>query len=156
MISTVIDEPKVENKHDDDSPKPKKPQIYFDTIDLGSTENINMELNSLGCSFSSIHNATDNFSCDNFLGEGGFGVVYKGKLDNGQLVAVKLQTEVNAQNFEEFHSDVQSLSYARHTNIVTLLGYCCKDNLRILVYEYMSSRSLEWHLFGKLNIIYCP
>lgn len=139
----------MENKHDDDSPKPQKPQIYFDTIDLGSANKINVDLNSLGCSYSSIHSATGNFSCDNFLGEGGFGVVYKGKLDDGQLVAVKLQTETNAQNFMEFHSEVQSLSFARHTNIVTLLGYCCKDNLRILVYEYMSNRSLESYLFGK-------
>ncbi|KAL8459410.1 hypothetical protein ACS0TY_036774 [Phlomoides rotata] len=137
----------VENKHDDDSPKSKKSQIHFYTIELGTADKINVELNSLGCSYSSIHSATNNFSCDNFLGEGGFGVVYKGMLDDGQLVAVKMQTEMNAKNIAEFHSEVHSLSFTRHTNIVTLLGYCCKDNLRILVYEYMNNRSLEWHLF---------
>ncbi|KAK6115613.1 hypothetical protein DH2020_007882 [Rehmannia glutinosa] len=91
--------------------------------------------------------ATNNFSSDNLLGEGGYGVVYKGVLKDGQLIAVKVQKEANVQDFAEFRSDVYALSFARHTNVVTLLGYCCKENLKILIYEYICNKSLEWHLF---------
>lgn len=108
-----------------------------------------MSLDSLGCNYENIQAATDNFSFDNFIGEGGYGIVYRGKLDDEQLVAVKVQKETKAQSCAEFVSEVSLLSFARHTNIVTLLGYCCKANLRILIYEYIGNKSLEWHLFGK-------
>lgn len=108
-----------------------------------------MSPDSLGCSYENVQAATNNFSFDNFIGEGGYGIVYRGKLDDGQLVAVKVQKETKAQSSAEFVSEVSPLSFARHTNIVTLLGYCCKGNLRILIYEYIGNKSLEWHLFGK-------
>lgn len=108
-----------------------------------------MGLDSLGCNYSNILTATNNFSSDNLLGEGGYGVVYKGKLKDGQLIAVKVQKEENTQGVAELHSEVYGLSFARHTNIVTLLGYCCKENLKILIYEYACNKSLEWHLFGE-------
>ncbi|KAH6835262.1 hypothetical protein C2S53_012426 [Perilla frutescens var. hirtella] len=106
-----------------------------------------MSLDSLGCSYANVQAATDNFSFDNFIGEGGYGIVYRGKLNDGQFVAVKVQKETKAQSCAEFLAEVYPLSFARHTNIVTLLGYCCKGNLRILIYEYISNKSLEWHLF---------
>lgn len=118
------------------------------------SEKTNVCLDPLGCSYSIVQTATDDFSFDNFIGEGGYGIVYKGKLSDGQLVAVKVQKETKAQTSAEFLAEVSPLSAARHANIVPLLGYCSKGNLRILIYEYIHNKSLEWHLFGKENFFF--
>lgn len=97
--------------------------------------------------FKEIQRATNGFAKENLLGEGGFGHVYKGKLKDGQVIATKVRKEESTQGFEEFYSEIYVLSFARHKNIVMLLGYCCKENLNILVYEYICNNSLEWHLF---------
>ncbi|KAJ4841683.1 hypothetical protein Tsubulata_002083 [Turnera subulata] len=102
---------------------------------------------SMRFSFPEIQLATDNFSKENLLGEGGYGHVYKGKLKDGQLIAAKVRKEASTQGFAEFHSEVYVLNFARHKNIVMLLGFCCKENLNILVYEYICNKSLDWHLF---------
>lgn len=99
--------------------------------------------------YNEIQAATENFSKENLLGEGGYGHVYKGQLNNGQLIAAKVRKEESSQGFAEFHSEVYVLSFARHKNIVMLLGYCSKENINILVYEYICNKSLYWHLFGK-------
>uniref|UniRef100_J3L6G5 non-specific serine/threonine protein kinase n=2 Tax=Oryza brachyantha TaxID=4533 RepID=J3L6G5_ORYBR len=99
--------------------------------------------------FSEIQAATSDFSNENLLGEGGFGHVYKGQLKDGQVIAAKLRKEASSQGYTEFFSEVQVLSFARHRNIVMLLGYCCKESYNILVYEYICNKSLEWHLFDK-------
>ncbi|KAJ1286516.1 hypothetical protein BS78_03G358300 [Paspalum vaginatum] len=99
--------------------------------------------------FSEIQAATSDFSNENLLGEGGFGHVYKGQLKDGQVIAAKLRKEASSQGYTEFFSEVQVLSFARHRNIVMLLGYCCKESYNILVYEYICNNSLEWHLFDK-------
>uniref|UniRef100_F6GZU0 Protein kinase domain-containing protein n=1 Tax=Vitis vinifera TaxID=29760 RepID=F6GZU0_VITVI len=104
---------------------------------------------SMKFSFSELQLATDDFSKENLLGEGGYGHVYKGELKDGQIIAAKVRKEASMQGFAEFHSEVFVLSFARHKNIVMLLGYCCKENFNILVYEYICNKSLEWHLFDK-------
>lgn len=104
---------------------------------------------SMVLNYSEIQVATNDFSKENLLGEGGYGHVYKGELRDGQLIAAKVRKEASNQGFAEFHSEVYVLSFARHKNIVMLLGYCCKENLNILVYEYICNKSLDWHLFGK-------
>ncbi|KAI3464594.1 hypothetical protein Pfo_021257 [Paulownia fortunei] len=109
------------------------------------------ELDSMRYTYSEIQLATDDFSSDNLLGEGGYGLVYKGQLKDGQLIAAKVRKEASTQGFAEFHSEVFVLSFARHKNIVMLLGYCCKENLNILVYEYICNKSLEWHLFDNTS-----
>ena len=98
--------------------------------------------------YSEIQQATDDFSKKNLIGEGGYGHVYKGKLKDGQMIAAKVRKQESTQGFTEFNSEVSVLSFARHKNIVMLLGYCCKENLNILVYEYICNKSLDWHLFG--------
>lgn len=103
--------------------------------------------------FSEIQLATDNFSNDNLLGEGGYGHVYKGELKDGQLIAAKVHKEASTQGFTEFHSEIYVLNFARHKNIVMLLGFCCKENLNILVYEYICNKSLDWHLFGEFILM---
>lgn len=98
-------------------------------------------------SFNEIKLATQDFSKDNLVGEGGYGYVYKGQLKDGQEIAAKVRKEASTQGFMEFNSEIHVLSFARHKNIVMLLGYCCKENLNVLVYEYICNKSLDWHLF---------
>ncbi|CAL5203945.1 unnamed protein product [Lathyrus oleraceus] len=98
-------------------------------------------------SYSEIQLATNDFLKDNLIGEGGYGHVYKGVLKDGQQIAAKVRKDESTQGFSEFHSEVYVLSFARHKNIVMLLGYCCKENKNILIYEYICNKSLHWHLF---------
>ncbi|CAN1234665.1 Inactive protein kinase SELMODRAFT_444075 [Linum perenne] len=102
---------------------------------------------SMRFSISEIQLATDNFSVTNLLGEGGYGHVYKGRLHGGQFIAAKVHKEESAQGFSEFQSEIQVLNFARHKNIVMLMGFCCKENINILVYEYICNKSLHSHLF---------
>ncbi|EEF42047.1 Serine/threonine-protein kinase PBS1, putative [Ricinus communis] len=102
---------------------------------------------SMQFTYSEIQLATQQFSKENLLGEGGYGHVYKGVLKDGQLIAAKVRKEASTQGFTEFHSEVSVLNFARHKNIVMLLGFCCKEDRNILVYEYICNKSLDWHLF---------
>ncbi|KAJ0892926.1 putative protein kinase RLK-Pelle-PERK-2 family [Helianthus annuus] len=104
---------------------------------------------SIRFGYAEIQEATNFFSADNLLGEGGYGLVYKGQLKDGQIIAAKVRKQASTQGFEEFHSEVYVLGFARHRNIVMLLGYCCKEDTNILVYEYICNQSLEWHLFDE-------
>ncbi|TKW18078.1 hypothetical protein SEVIR_5G409200v4 [Setaria viridis] len=99
--------------------------------------------------FSEIQTATSDFSKENLLGEGGFGHVYKGQLNGGQLIAAKLRKEASFEGYTEFFTEMQVFRFARHRNIVGLLGYCCEETHNILVYEYICNNSLEWHLFDQ-------
>ncbi|KAL0351558.1 UNVERIFIED_CONTAM: Proline-rich receptor-like protein kinase PERK13 [Sesamum calycinum] len=110
------------------------------------------ELDSMRYTYPEIQLATNDFASDNLLGEGGYGFVYKGQLRNGQLIAAKVRKQASTQGFEEFLTEVFVLSFARHKNIVMLLGYCCK-NLNILVYEFICNKSLEWHLFENTSYV---
>ncbi|XP_065880594.1 probable serine/threonine-protein kinase PBL21 [Euphorbia lathyris] len=97
--------------------------------------------------FRELATATSNFREANLLGEGGFGKVYKGRLDSGQVVAVKQLNQDGIQGFQEFIVEVLMLSLLHHPNLVTLIGYCTAGDQRLLVYEYMQMGSLENHLF---------
>ncbi|KAI4316766.1 hypothetical protein L6164_024712 [Bauhinia variegata] len=99
-------------------------------------------------SFQELEEATDMFSDINFLAEGGFGVVHKGVLKDGLVVAVKQLKLGGSQVDLDFCSEVRVLSCAQHRNIVLLVGFCIEDNLRILVYEYICNGSLELYLHG--------
>ncbi|KAD2393235.1 hypothetical protein E3N88_40212 [Mikania micrantha] len=91
--------------------------------------------------------ATQNFKDDNLIGEGGFGSVYKGQLESGEIVAVKKLNLNGSQGNQEFIVEVLMLSLLRHSNLVTLTGYCADGDQRLLVYEHMPQGSLENHLF---------
>ncbi|KAK1416506.1 hypothetical protein QVD17_32297 [Tagetes erecta] len=91
--------------------------------------------------------ATQNFKETNLIGEGGFGSVYKGRLESGKVVAVKQLNLNGVQGNQEFIVEVLMLSLLRHSNLVTLIGYCTDGDQRLLVYEYMPLGSLENHLF---------
>ncbi|CAD5313282.1 unnamed protein product [Arabidopsis thaliana] len=97
--------------------------------------------------FKELAAATRNFREVNLLGEGGFGRVYKGRLDSGQVVAIKQLNPDGLQGNREFIVEVLMLSLLHHPNLVTLIGYCTSGDQRLLVYEYMPMGSLEDHLF---------
>lgn len=130
--------------------------------------------------FNCIVAATDNFSEENKLGQGGFGPVYKvtksskhfccrakkissvgvnnkpslslffcqGKLPCGQEVAVKRLSVRSGQGLEEFKNEIILIGKLQHRNLVRLLGYCIQGEDKMLLYEYMPNKSLDWFLFG--------
>ncbi|KAI4317383.1 hypothetical protein L6164_025255 [Bauhinia variegata] len=96
-----------------------------------------------------LRQVTNNFSEDNILGRGGFGVVYKGELHDGTKIAVKRMESVamGSKGLNEFQAEIAVLSKVRHRHLVALLGYCINGNERLLVYEYMPQGTLTEHLF---------
>ncbi|MED6208123.1 hypothetical protein PIB30_042233 [Stylosanthes scabra] len=99
-------------------------------------------------SLSTIKVATNSFSDDTKLGEGGFGPVFKGKLSDGKEIAVKRLSFKSRQGLEEFKNEVTLIAKLQHKNLVRLLGCCLDRNEKLLVYEYMVNTSLDAFLFG--------
>ncbi|BFG27546.1 hypothetical protein CerSpe_138200 [Prunus speciosa] len=112
-----------------------------------SGENDISTIESLQFDFSAIVAATNNFSDENKLGEGGFGQVYKGILSNGQEVGVKRLSRNSGQGAEEFKNEMVLVAKLQHRNLVRLYGFCLEGEEKILVYEYVSNRSLDYFLF---------
>lgn len=123
--------------------------LQLDLHESHRSDEMKMHMCSKEWNYSKLQTATDNFSSENLLGEDRYGLVYKGTLKNGQLIAVKVQKEANTQGCSEFYSQLCILSLACHKNVVMLLGYCRRESINILVYEYICDRSLDWYLFGK-------
>ncbi|CAN4124148.1 unnamed protein product [Withania somnifera] len=96
--------------------------------------------------FHELAAATNNFRPESFIGEGGFGRVYKGKLPSSRVVAVKQLDRNGLQGNREFLVEVLMLSLLHHPNLVNLIGYCADGDQRLLVYEFMPLGSLEDHL----------
>eukprot|EP00268_Persea_americana_P044858 TRINITY_DN4539_c0_g1_i2.p1 TRINITY_DN4539_c0_g1~~TRINITY_DN4539_c0_g1_i2.p1 ORF type:complete len:394 (+),score=57.26 TRINITY_DN4539_c0_g1_i2:387-1568(+) len=95
--------------------------------------------------------ATSHFSKDNVLGEGGYGIVYRGQLINGAEVAVKKLLNNLGQAEREFRVEVEAIGHVRHKNLVRLLGYCVEGIHRMLVYEYVNNGNLEQWLHGAMH-----
>nr|ATN45253.1 S receptor kinase 19 [Raphanus sativus] len=93
--------------------------------------------------------ATENFSNCNKLGQGGFGIVYKGILLDGQEIAVKRLSETSVQGTDEFMNEVTLVARLQHKNLVQILGCCIDANEKMLIYEYLENLSLDSYLFGK-------
>ncbi|CAI0467904.1 unnamed protein product [Linum tenue] len=91
--------------------------------------------------------ATNNFSIENKLGQGGFGPVYKGKLPGGEEIAVKRLSRISGQGVEEFKNEISLIAKLQHRNLVRLLGYCVQGDEKMLIYEYMPNKSLDFFLF---------
>ncbi|KAG7617008.1 Gnk2-homologous domain [Arabidopsis thaliana x Arabidopsis arenosa] len=102
---------------------------------------------SLQFDFKVIEAATDKFSMCNKLGQGGFGQVYKGTLPNGIQVAVKRLSKTSGQGEKEFKNEVVVVAKLQHRNLVKLLGFCLEREEKILVYEFVSNKSLDYFLF---------
>ncbi|KAK1358409.1 Receptor-like serine/threonine-protein kinase ALE2 [Heracleum sosnowskyi] len=99
-------------------------------------------------SSSDLMRATDNFDAARILGEGGFGLVYSGILDDRRKVAVKVLKRDDQQGGREFLAEVDMLSRLHHRNLVKLIGICTEDHCRCLVYELVPNDSVESHLHG--------
>ncbi|KAL1810080.1 hypothetical protein ACET3Z_027070 [Daucus carota] len=99
--------------------------------------------------YDELANATGGFSQSDIIGQGGFGHVYKGVLPNGQQVAVKTLKSGSGQGEREFQAEVEIISRVHHRHLVSLVGYCIYKEQRMLVYEFVPNRTLEFHLHGK-------
>nr|GMD80797.1 G-type lectin S-receptor-like serine/threonine-protein kinase At4g27290 [Ipomoea batatas] len=97
---------------------------------------------------STISRATNNFSENNKLGQGGFGAVYKGVLEDKQEIAVKRLSKTSTQGVQEFKNEVICIAKLQHRNLVKLLGCCIQGEEKLLVYEYMPNKSLDTFIFG--------
>nr|BAA92836.1 S18 S-locus receptor kinase [Brassica oleracea] len=93
--------------------------------------------------------ATENFSSCNKIGEGGFGIVYKGRLLDGQEIAVKRLSKTSFQGTDEFMNEVTLIARLQHINLVQVLGCCIEGDEKMLIYEYLENLSLDSYLFGK-------
>ncbi|XP_061989580.1 cysteine-rich receptor-like protein kinase 10 [Rosa rugosa] len=103
---------------------------------------------SLQFDFATIEAATNQFSVNNRLGEGGFGVVYKGTLPNGREIAVKRLSRSSGQGVKEFENEVVLVAKLQHRNLVRLLGFCSEGEEKILIYEHVQNKSLDHFLFN--------
>ncbi|XP_057787805.1 probable LRR receptor-like serine/threonine-protein kinase At4g30520 isoform X3 [Salvia miltiorrhiza] len=112
-----------------------------DLIRLGNLKNFTIK---------ELRRATNNFSSKNILGAGGFGNVYRGKLEDGTLVAVKrLKDLTGTTGISQFRTELEMISLAVHRNLLRIFGYCATQNERLLVYPYMSNGSVASRLRGK-------
>ncbi|KAJ3693534.1 hypothetical protein LUZ60_009014 [Juncus effusus] len=103
-------------------------------------------------SYAELRSATEAFKANNFLGEGGYGPVYKGKLSDGRIVAVKQLAVTSLQGKRQFVTEIATISAVQHRNLVKLYGCCTEGNTPLLVYEYLENRSLDQALFGKQSL----
>ncbi|CAN6712153.1 unnamed protein product [Malus baccata var. baccata] len=140
-------------------------RLSFSDLSRSSSIRINEDLaQSFGSDLydfqlSELRAVTHNFSVNFLLGEGGFGTVHKGYVDENlrqglkaQAVAVKLLDIEGLQGHREWLAEVIFLGQLRHQNLVKLIGYCCENEERLLVYEFMPRGSLENHLFKRLSV----
>ncbi|XP_015163617.1 probable LRR receptor-like serine/threonine-protein kinase At1g56140 [Solanum tuberosum] len=100
-------------------------------------------------SYSELRAATGDFSSSNKLGEGGFGPVYKGTLEDERVVAVKQLSVASHQGKSQFVAEIATISAVQHRNLVKLYGCCIEGDRRLLVYEYLENKSLDQALFEK-------
>lgn len=131
-------------------PSPRSPRTQTEILQSGDLKPF---------SFNVLKMATRNFRPDSVLGEGGFGSVFKGWIDEqslaaakpgtGTVIAVKRLNQEGLQGHQEWLAEINYLGQLDHQNLVQLIGYCLEDDQRLLVYEFMSRGSLENHLFRR-------
>ncbi|KAJ4841992.1 hypothetical protein Tsubulata_005425, partial [Turnera subulata] len=95
-----------------------------------------------------VARATNDFSGANKLGQGGYGPVYKGMLKDGREIAVKRLSKNSRQGHDEFKNEVMSIVNLQHRNLVKLLGCCIQGDEKMLIYEFMPNKSLDFFIFG--------
>ncbi|GAB4830966.1 hypothetical protein Ancab_040209 [Ancistrocladus abbreviatus] len=103
---------------------------------------------SLQYDWNTLQAATNNFSDSNKIGKGGFGIVYKGTLENGQEIAVKRLFTRSDQVVEEFKNEVVLVAKLQHKNLVRLLGFCLAREEKLFVFEFVPNKSLDYFLFN--------
>ncbi|GLT44729.1 hypothetical protein SLA2020_186110 [Shorea laevis] len=146
-------------KNDSASSSQKLPSESLNKSFVPPKPDASVSSNLKSFNFNDLKNATKNFRTDSLLGEGGFGCVFKGWIDEntlaptkpgtGIVVAIKKLKGESLQGHKEWLAEVNYLGQLRHENLVKLIGYCAESDNRLLVYEYMPKGSLENHLFRK-------
>ncbi|XP_057986402.1 cysteine-rich receptor-like protein kinase 44 isoform X4 [Hevea brasiliensis] len=124
-------------------------RIGVDTLSK-STQEEEMQMSSQDfpmIPFNIVYEATKHFSGETKLGEGGFGPVYKGTLEDGKEFAIKRLSKTSGQGLQEFMNEVTLIARLQHRNLVRLLGCCLEKNEKLLIYEYMPNKSLDAFLF---------
>ncbi|KAJ0983346.1 hypothetical protein J5N97_011601 [Dioscorea zingiberensis] len=122
----------------------KKVPDTSDPEQITSVESILFDL-------STLRDATENFSSENKLGQGGFGAVYKGVLYDGRKIAVKRLLTGSGQGFGELKNELVLVAKLQHRNLVRVLGVCLEEQEKMLVYEYVPNRSLDTILFDSIQ-----
>lgn len=125
------------------------PSLEFDSEEERSLLNWRPKADSLWYTAGEIEKVTDNFSPKNLIGKGRFGAVFKGKLADGSLIAVKKLMDTELEGDEEFMCEVEIISSLKHRNVVPLRGCCInrRQMEKYLVYDYMPNGNLGEHLF---------
>ncbi|XP_074590331.1 receptor-like serine/threonine-protein kinase SD1-7 [Curcuma longa] len=121
-------------------------QLRFPNVQKGSISTLDV-LPSYD--LHTIKVATNNYSEENKLGEGGFGVVYKGQLKDGQKIAVKKLARDSSQGPNEFHNELSLIAKLQHRNLVRLIGCCIEGDERLIILEYMENKSLNAFIYDK-------
>ncbi|XP_072147668.1 cysteine-rich receptor-like protein kinase 26 isoform X6 [Setaria viridis] len=127
----------------------EEPENMDEVLRLWRTEDTSSEFSLYD--FSQIADATDNFSPKSKLGEGGFGPVYKGVFPDGQELAIKRLSARSQQGLIEFKNEIQVITKLQHRNLVRLLGCCIHGEEKMLVYEYLTNKSLDHFIFDPIR-----
>uniref|UniRef100_A0A5B7A748 non-specific serine/threonine protein kinase n=1 Tax=Davidia involucrata TaxID=16924 RepID=A0A5B7A748_DAVIN len=125
----------------------RKARKKYDAVEEETVGNEITNAESLQFDLAMVEAATNNFSDENKIGEGGFGVVYKGILANGQEIAVKRLSISSGQGATEFKNEIVLVAKLQHRNLVRLQGFCLEGVEKILIYEYVPNKSLDYFLF---------
>ncbi|VAH20373.1 unnamed protein product [Triticum turgidum subsp. durum] len=120
------------------------------TVSKRSLSRFSVKIDGVRCfKFEEMARATNNFDLLAQVGQGGYGKVYRGTLDDGEIVAIKRAHEDSLQGSKEFCTEIELLSRLHHRNLVSLVGYCDEADEQMLVYEYMPNGTLRDHLSSK-------
>ncbi|GKV42843.1 hypothetical protein SLEP1_g50207 [Rubroshorea leprosula] len=138
-------------------PKKKGEAAAAASDDSLRSSDVSVDVQNIGWgrwySLKELEVATRGFAEENMIGEGGYGVVYRGVLQDGSVVAVKnlLNNKDRGQAEKEFRVEVEAIGKVRHKNLVGLIGYCAEGSQRMLVYEYVNNGNLEQWLHGDVG-----
>lgn len=156
---------RAEIKIEDEDPKKEKVELEVERrgkktsdesdVSGGSRSDVSADAPNIGWgrwySLRELEDATRGFAEESVIGEGGYGVVYKGVLEDGSVVAVKNLLNNKGQAEKEFKVEVEAIGKVRHKNLVGLVGYCAEGPQRMLVYEYVDNGNLEQWLHGDVG-----
>ncbi|XP_056171986.1 cysteine-rich receptor-like protein kinase 18 isoform X1 [Syzygium oleosum] len=120
----------------------------YEAVQEGSVVSEITSLKSLQFDWDTLLATTNSFSQENKLGRGGFGEVYQGRLPNGQEIAVKRLSQSSGQGVQEFKNEIVVVAKLQHRNLVRLLGFCLEGEEKLLVYEFVPNKSLDYLVFN--------
>lgn len=126
---------------------------FVDNLQQWNHQSNSSEIGQNLFTYEDLSKATSNFSNTNLIGQGGFGYVHRGVLVDGTEVAIKQLKAGSGQGEREFQAEIQTISRVHHRHLVSLLGYCITGAQRLLVYEFVPNKTLEFHLHGEFFLL---